>query len=72
MSRQKNHEQRLWRLAKEIAASGRHISWFYVASELAEKGEPLAYSLLEKEPVRSELDLICEKARKAKWDAEPR
>ena len=57
--KKKDHEARLVKLAKEIAASGRHIGWYYVACELRRKGEPLALEVLEKEPIRFELERIC-------------
>ena len=69
MSTRKDHEARLIRLAREIAATGRHIGWFYVANELKSLGEPLALQVLEKEPIRSELDGICAKSAKRKWGA---
>ena len=64
--KKQHHEARVVKGAKEIARSGRHIGWFYVASELRERGEPLALQILEKEPFRSEIDLICIEARKRK------
>jgi hypothetical protein len=69
MSKRKDHEARLIRRAREIAASGRHIGWFYVAHELRNLGEPLALQVLEKEPIRSELDRTCSESAKRKWGA---
>jgi hypothetical protein len=57
-------EQRILKKAEEIARSGRHVGWWYVATELQfERERPLAISILEKEPFRSKLDSICEEAR---------
>lgn len=68
----KKQEERILKRARDLAATGRHISWFYVAHEIREKGEPLAEQLLEQEPIRSEIDRICEKATRTKWAAEVR
>jgi hypothetical protein len=67
--KKKDHEARLAKLAKVIAASGLHIGWWYVACELRRKGEPLALQVLEKEPIRSELDRICAESIKQKRSA---
>lgn len=67
----KKHEERVAKLARGIANTGRHNGWFYVACELREKGEPLALQILEKEPLRSEIDQTCDKNR-PKWIAEKR
>lgn len=62
---------RVIKRAKEVAASGRHVGWFYVAWELKEKmGEPLALQVLEKEPIRFEIDRICDVVTKKKWGAD--
>jgi len=66
----KAREARILKRAKEIAATGDHIGWFYVAHALT--GEPLALQVLEKEPNRSEIDAICGKATKRKWAAQRR
>jgi len=67
--KKKDHEARLVKQAKEIAVSGKHNGWFYVAWELRSRGEPLALQVLDKEPIRSELDRICDKSRRQKWGA---
>lgn len=59
------HAERLHKLAREIAATGRHNGWFWVAGELSQAGYPLAIQLLAEEPIRSELDRLCEAARPA-------
>jgi hypothetical protein len=52
------------RRAREIASSGRHIGWYYVASELRfQTGEPLAIEILDTPQMRDELDRICAAAR---------
>jgi hypothetical protein len=57
-------QARLLRRAREIASSGRHIGWYYVASELRfQMGEPLAFQILDNPQVRDELDRICAAAR---------
>ena len=72
LSRQKTNamnrkirEARILKRAREIAASGRHIGWYYVEAELHTKmGEPLARQVLAKPEIRAELDRICMDARK--------
>lgn len=59
----KHHAERLTKRAREIAATGRHNGWFWIAGELQRGGEPLAMQVLEKEPLRSELDRTCQAAR---------
>ena len=66
--KKKDHEARIMKRAREIAKSGRHNGWFYVAWELHENGEPLALQVLEKEPLRSDIDRICIVARKRKQE----
>ncbi len=58
------HEKRVLKLAREIAETGRHNGWFYIAHELRKLGEPLALSVLEREPYRSELDKRCTEVRR--------
>jgi len=60
----KAREARIMKRAKEVAATGDHLGWFYVAHAVT--GEPLAVQVLEREPNRSEIDAICEKATKRK------
>lgn len=59
-----SRETRLAKLAKQIAKTGRHNGWFHVAGELHDRGEPLAFRVLENEPVRSEIEAICVAARR--------
>ena len=60
-------EQRTIKKAREIAKSGRHIGWWYVATEMTvDGGDPKAVSILEKEPIKSELDALCQAAIKRK------
>src|SRR5687767_11986624 len=60
----KVREARILRRAREIASSGRHIGWYYVASELHfQMGEPLAFEIIDNPQVRDELDRICAAAR---------
>lgn len=59
-----SREARLTKLAKQIAKTGRHSGWFHVTGELHDKGEPLAFRVLEKESVRSEIEAICVAARR--------
>jgi hypothetical protein len=51
-----DHAARITKHAREIAKTGRHNGWFWIAAELGRSGEPLAMRVLEKEPLRSELD----------------
>ncbi len=60
-----DHRKRLEREARKIAATGRHNGWFHVAGELALRGFPVALDLLGEEPIRSEPDRLCAKARPA-------
>ena len=53
-------EERIHRAARKVAKSGRHIGWWYVAHELRRGGEPLAVQVLEVEPIRSEINRICQ------------
>ena len=60
-----DREQRTVKKAREIAKSGRHIGWWYVASELQfQGGDPQAIKILEQEPIRSELDRLCQQSLK--------
>ncbi len=68
----KKAEERITRRAKEIASTGRHIGWWYVAQELRGGGEPLAIQVLEREPLRSEIDRICGASTKKKWAQDAR
>lgn len=64
MATQKEHEKRILKKARAIAETGRHNGWFYIAMELQlDAGEPLAASVLEREPYRSELDKRCDEVR---------
>ncbi len=69
MAKQKAHEQRIVKLAREIAATGRHNGWFHIAHELRTRGEPLALNVLECEPYRSELDQRCADVRRRMYGA---
>ena len=64
MASRKAHEDRIVKLARRIAETGRHNGWFHIASELRAQGEPLAASVLEREPYRSELDRRCAEVRR--------
>ena len=61
-----DHAARITKRAREIAETGRHNGWFWIAAELQQDGEPLAMQVLEKEPLRSELDRTCQAARAGK------
>lgn len=62
------HEKRILKKAREIAETGRHSGWFHIAMELQlAAGEPLAASVLEREPYRSELDKRCDEVRLRKY-----
>lgn len=63
--KRKHHQERLYREARELAATGRYNGWFHVAAELAQRGLPLALELLGEEPIRSELDTLCAANRPA-------
>lgn len=70
MANQKAHELRIVKLAREIAATGRHNGWFHIAMELqSQRGEPLAQKVLEREPFRSELDRKCAEVRRKLYGA---
>ena len=70
MAKQKAHEQRMAKLAREIAATGRHNGWFHIAMELQTKrGEPLAQQVLGREPFCSELDRKCAEVRQRLYGA---
>jgi hypothetical protein len=63
-------KERLIRLAREIAKTGKHISWFYIEQELQfDRREPLAPAALSDPALRTELDKICAEARKRSKDA---
>ncbi len=65
----KVREARILRRAREIASSGRHIGWHYVAFELHfQMGEPLAFEILDTPQVRDELDQICAAARRIRTE----
>jgi hypothetical protein len=61
----KIREARILKRAREIAATGKHIGWYYVEAELRfQMGEPLARQVLSDQQIREELDRICTEARK--------
>jgi hypothetical protein len=62
--KREDHKKRIYREARELAATGRHNGWFHVAGELSLR-LPLAMELLGEEPIRSELDRLCDAARPA-------
>jgi hypothetical protein len=43
-----DHAARITKRAREIAKTGRHNGWFWIAGELQQAGEPLAMQVLEK------------------------
>ncbi len=64
MATLKEHEKRILKKAREIAETGRHNGWFHIAMDLQlAVGEPLAVSVLEREPYPSELDKRCAEVR---------
>jgi len=64
MANRGGHEQRILKLARALADTGRHNGWFHVAHDLRVQGEPLALQVVEREPYRSELDKRCAEVRR--------
>jgi hypothetical protein len=72
ISREK--EERMWRLAYQLADSGDYSGWDAIEIELRIHGFSRAKYLLEDDQVRDWLDRRCNEARKAakkRWNAEP-
>jgi hypothetical protein len=59
VANRKDHEQRILKAARKIAATGNYDNWLDIACELRLQGEPLALNVLEREPYRSEMDKTC-------------
>ena len=61
-SRQK--EERMWKLAYEMARSGDYGGWWAIEVELRSLGYSRARQLLDTERTREEMDRLCAKAQK--------
>ena len=57
-------EERMWKLAHEMAQSGEFSSWHIIEALLRAGGYPRARYLLDNERVRERLDRMCAQARK--------
>jgi hypothetical protein len=66
-SRQK--EERMWRLADELARSGDFGGWWEIEVELRSRGYSRARSLLDNERTRERLDRMCAESPKARPNA---
>ncbi len=62
MSVSREKEERMWRLADQMARSGRYSGWWEIEVELRTLGFPRARQLLDNEQVRERLDRMCAKA----------
>ena len=79
MPKKKNYESRILNRANELARSGRYKGWLHLAIDLQVlHSEPLASQVLDREPIRSDLNQLCTEARKrnqeerhAPWTKEP-
>ena len=70
MPRKQNYETRILSRAKELAQSGRFKGWLHLAIDLQVlHGEPLALQVLDREPLKSDLNRMCAEARKQKRGA---
>ncbi len=61
-SRQK--EERMWKLAYEMARSGDYGGWWAIGVELQSLGYSRARQLLDTERTREEIDRLCAKTQK--------
>ncbi len=66
-SRQK--EERMWKLADQMARSGEYPRWLAIEWELRAQGYSRARQLLDNEQTRNRLDRLCNEARKGCADA---
>ena len=62
-------EERMWRLADEMARSGDYTGWWSIEVELRSRGFSRARYLLDDERIRERLDRLCADARKDRTDA---
>ncbi len=67
-SRQK--EDRMWKLAYEMARSRGYQGYQAIEWELRSLGYPRARQLLDNEQTREQLDRMCTEARKGRADAQ--
>ena len=62
-------EERMWKLADEMARSGDYSGWLPIEHELRFLGYPRARQLLDNRRVRKELDAKCAKELKGRAEA---
>ncbi len=56
-------EERMWRLAYQMARSGKYSGWLSIEHELRSRGYSRARHLLDRESIRERLDKMCTEAR---------
>ncbi len=62
-------EERMWKLADEMARSGEYGGWWAIEGELRSLGYSRARQLLDNERTREEMDRRCAKAQKRRVHA---
>ncbi len=63
MPRSREKEERMWRLAHQMAESGRYSGWLQIEWELRERGFQRARQLLDDEGIRERLNQACTAAK---------
>jgi hypothetical protein len=64
MPASRKKEERMWKLADELARSGEYENWLTIEWELRRRGYGRARQLLDNEQTRERFNQVCEQARK--------